>query len=51
MTQRQIHLSIKHNHCRHNIKLILSRLYHIAIGLLAGLIYLGAVYYLSLWRW
>ncbi|KKN72817.1 hypothetical protein LCGC14_0406720 [marine sediment metagenome] len=33
-------------------KLSLSyRLYDIAIGLLAGLIYLSAVYYLSIWRW
>jgi len=33
-------------------KLSLSnRLFDIAIGLLAGLIYLSAVYYLSLWRW
>ena len=28
-----------------------SRLYDITIGLLAGLMYLSAVYYLSLWRW
>jgi len=28
-----------------------SRLYHIAQGLLAGFIYLGVVYYLSIWRW
>ncbi len=33
-------------------KLSLSyRLFDIAIGLLAGIMYLSAVYYLSLWRW
>jgi len=51
MTNYEMYKRIKRDLRKRNIKLILSRLYHIAIGLLAGFIYLSAVYYLSLWRW
>jgi len=50
MTKRKLYLQARNEHYKRNIKLILSRL-DIAIGLLAGFIYLSAVYYLSIWRW
>lgn len=48
---RELYLQARNEHYKRNIKLILSRLYRLAIGLLAGIAFISAVYYLSLWRW
>jgi len=48
---RELYLQTKNEHYKRNIMLILSRLCDIAIGLLAGIAFISAVYYLSIWRW
>jgi len=51
MTKYRMYKRIKKDLRKRNIKLILSRLCDIAIGLLAGIAFISAVYYLSIWRW
>jgi len=50
MTNYEMYKRIKKDLRKRNIKLIKSRLYNILLALLACGIYLGALYYLVIWR-